>query len=235
MHRMAVLLCVRVRVCIFRICASCAQTCCRCDFTCILRTEHEMGSLCLCHSQMGDAVLPVMLMPEEAALILDQGLASLSALLPSHPAHSQRAKLHENSCDSSSGCGPVVDEGGTGRQVTGARITIPHVPPPDGAAELDVGGFSLFTLYRADNGAHEWGLKGSGPHGNVFRDLGDKSDVLHGSGMQGEQTQMQESARIGNRIEEGSGCIGGGVEASRPGYCGEWTHMWAYPTTEVCT
>ena len=77
--------------------------------------------------QVGEAVLPVMLMPEEAALVLDLGLASLSMLVPAH-----EAGAPENPRDA--GCGASLSE-----PEDSGRVSIPHVPPPTVATPRSAG------------------------------------------------------------------------------------------------
>jgi len=97
--------------------------------------------------QVGEAVLPVMLMPEEAALVLDLGLASLSMLVPAH-----EAGAPENPRDA--GCGASLSE-----PEDSGRVSIPHVPPPDGGDSAQRGGGLIAVELRKSAGAAAgWGL-----------------------------------------------------------------------------
>ena len=107
-----------------------------------------MHSACPCHSlacalmlvQVGDAVLPVKLLPEEAALVLKHGFVSLSLLSPLRGA--------------GAGGDAVVEELGTG--AGGGRITIPHVPPRQNATVREGG--SVLALRRGESVEEGWGL-----------------------------------------------------------------------------
>jgi len=88
-----------------------------------------------------------MLMPEEAALVLDLGLASLSMLVPAH-----EAGAPENPRDAE--CGASLSE-----PEDSGRVSIPHVPPPDGGDSAQRGGGLIAVELRKSAGAAAgWGL-----------------------------------------------------------------------------
>ena len=171
---------------------------------------------------MGEPVLPVILMPEEAALILDEGLASLSIML-SVPA-AQRP--------------PVGTSGGL---PTGGKISIPHVPPhAHGDAERGAGGLEMVGLRRKSDGTLGWGLPtkellalwpeqcGSGAaseqgHGTLGIGAGKRmrdDDVHHGTAA---DTKDSPGAGAGETDTYGDGSEG----------AADWRVLWEFPATKV--
>ena len=168
--------------------------------------------------QVADAVLPVLLLPEEAALILDEGLVSISIVSPSSGHACQQGA-----------------EGDGSSEEQGGKITIPHLPLANQHAGAAEGGLRTLMLRRSSERSQEWGLStrelratqscedGWSPDGGMNRKKrtrearGQALEANEGpSGNEGHGAAIREMADAG------------GDEAS-----GGWQTLWRFPTTEV--
>ena len=92
-----------------------------------------------------------MLLPEEAALVLDEGLASLCMLVPPQAV---RGEQHHAMCGASASGGGE----GSGEPEDVGRVPIPHVSADGADASRDGGCFQVVELRKSEGAAAGWGI-----------------------------------------------------------------------------
>lgn len=177
------------------------------------------------YSQVSDAVLPVLLLPEEAALILDEGLVSISIIVPSSGQISEQA---------------VSGNGARGVwwQEEGGKVIVPHLPPANHGEAAGESGLHTVALRRSAERTREWGLPAQELRGLNVCGHGDTGrSICKSPGSQKRAREEKEQAPGANeglpsRQKDGAGekkVEDAESDAASQG----WRALWSFPATEV--
>ena len=172
-------------------------------------------------------MLPVLLLPEEAALILEQGLVSLSIMVP---ASGQATQQHD---------GAKGAEGGWWQE-EGGKVVIPHVPPSTYGEGAGSGSCATIALRRSVDRLQEWGLLAHELRGLQVCENGHagcsacKSPGSHKRArqQQGQECATGTDAGLSSKENDTEGGVNMAVaegEGARSG----WRALWCFPATEV--
>ena len=162
-------------------------------------------------------MLPVLLLPEEAALILDEGLVSISIVLPSSSHACQQGAEGDGCCE---------EEGG--------KMTIPHWPLANQHAGAQEGGLCTVTLRRSSERSQEWGLSPRELRASECQDGCSTDGGLYSKKRSREAQGQAQEANAGPPGNDGhSAVIREMADAGDDEGSGGWQALWRFPTTEV--
>jgi len=200
-----------------------------------------------------------MLLPEEAALVLDEGLASLCMLVPPQAVLGEQRHAMCGASASGGGGG-----GGGGEPEDVGRVPILHVPADGANASREGGRFQVVELRKSEGAAAGWGLaaqelratrlgpgddcQGAQTHNIINnKEIGSGLRALVSSVRKRVREHMSASERASTGEEEEEACsqpgadkhvlgVGeGGKDAGAQGLqgIGGLEVMWIFPATQV--